>query len=668
MLLDGAAPPPGGDAGAFGYELSVGGERVIVDSGLGSDEAERWAAYFRSTRAHNVLTVLGPSISPAQDANTLESYIRLHYTKQEHRVAMRDGAQLFTSIYLPRDTTKKYPILMKRTPYSVAPYGVDKFPASLGPSDHFVKAGYIFVNQDVRGRFLSEGEFIQVTPHRPHKEPKECDESSDTYDTIEWLLKNVPGNNGRVGMYGISYPGFYCSAGMIDAHPALLAVSPQAPVGDWYFDDFLHNGAFFLAHAYRWLGNNATERRKPTSEKSPPVNYPTPDGYKLFLEAATMENINRTYIKDAVPFWTEMMNHPNRDEFWQRRSILPHLKKVAPSVLVVTGWYDAEDLYGSFKTYQAIESQNPGVNNVLAVGPWHHGGWSSTDGERLGPISFGSKTAAFYRAEIEFPFFERYLKDQNSPAPAEATVFETGSNSWRTFDAWPPRERQPRQLFLREGGLLDSAAPSGGDAFDEFVSDPAKPVPFTERITPQMAIEYMVDDQRFASRRPDVLVYQTPVLTEDLLVAGPLDVDLWVSTTGTDADFIVKLIDVFPDSPDAAAQPGFQMMVRSEVFRGRFRNSFEKPEPFAAGQPSRIRFELLDVLHRFTKGHRLMIQVQSTWFPLVDRNPQKFVPNIYFAKPEDFQQATHRVYRSAEHPTGIRFGAVPTPAPPEPRP
>jgi putative CocE/NonD family hydrolase len=409
--------------------------------------------------------------------------------------------------------------------------------------------------------------------------------------------------------------------------------------------------------------NNATERPRPTAEKSPPVKYPTLDGYKLFLEAATMENINRTYIKDAAPFWNEMMRHPNRDEFWQKRAIMPHLKKVAPNVMVVTGWYDAEDLYGSFKSYQAIEAQNPGVNNVLVVGPWHHGGWSSTDGERLGPISFGSKTAAFYRAEVEFPFFERYLKDQSSSAPAEATVFETGSNTWRTFDAWPPRERQPRRLFLREGGLLDASAPSGGDAFDEYVSDPAKPVPFSERITPQMAIEYMVDDQRFASRRPDVLVYQTPLLSEDLLVAGPLDVDLWVATTGTDADFIVKLIDVFPDGSEAAAQPGFQMMVRSEVFRGRFRNSFEQPEPLVAGQPTQIRFELLDVLHRFRKGHRLMIHVQSTWFPLVDRNPQKYVPNIYFAKPEDFQKATQRIYRSAKHPTSIRFGVVATPAP-----
>lgn len=595
----------------------------------------------------------------AQDPSAQESYIRLHYTKQEHMIPMRDGVKLFTAVYLPRDTTKKYPLLIKRTPYAVSPYGVDKFPSALGPSEHFVKAGYIFVNQDVRGRFMSEGEFIQVTPHVPKKQkPTDVDESTDAYDTIEWLVKNVPGHNGRAGMFGISYPGFYAAAGMIDAHPALKAVSPQAPVSDWYFDDFLHNGAFFLAHAYRWLGNNAQTRGKPSTEKPKPIEYATPDGYKLFLDAGTMENINKRYIKDAVPFWNEMMSHPNRDEFWQKRAIMPHLKNVAPAVMVVTGWYDAEDLYGSFKSYQAIEAQNPKVNNVLVVGPWHHGGWASVDGDKLGPANFGSKTAAFYRAEIEFPFFERYLKDEKHSAPAEATVFETGSNAWRTFDHWPPKDAQPKQLYLREEGKLEFEPPKSADGFDEYVSDPARPVPFTEKITPHMAIEYMVDDQRFASRRPDVLVYQTAAFADDLVVAGPLDVDLWVSTTGTDADFIVKLIDVFPDDPDAAKQPGYQMMLRSEVFRSRFHKSFEHPEPLEPGQPTRLKFELLDVMHRFQKGHRLMIQIQSTWFPLVDRNPQKFVPNIYFATPEDFQKATHRVYRSSEHPTSVRLGVL----------
>jgi uncharacterized protein len=615
-------------------------------------------------KARFCLTVLLWGLAAAaaaqQPDNSQESYIRLHYTKQEQLIPMRDGVKLFTTIYVPRDTTRKYPLLMKRTPYSVAPYGADKYATSLGPSDHFVKAGYIFVNQDVRGRFMSEGEFVEVTPHRPTKNTKTViDESSDTYDTIDWLLKNVPGHNDRVGMYGISYPGFYCSAGMIDAHPALKAVSPQAPVGDWFFDDFLHNGAFFLAHAYRWIGMNATARPKPTTERPKPLVYETPDGYKLFMEAGNMEDVTKKLLKDTAPFWNDMMAHPNRDDFWKERNILQHLRNVAPAVMVVGGWYDAEDLYGTFKTYQTVEKQNPRVNNVLVIGPWHHGGWASTDGEKLGPASFGSKTGAFYRAEIEFPFFEKYLKDQSHSAPAEATVFETGSNAWRTFDAWPPRNVAPRKLYLAANGGLADQPPTETDRYDEYISDPAKPVPFTERITAQMAIEYMVDDQRFAARRPDVLVYQLPAQEGELVLAGPLDVDLWVTTTGTDADFVVKLIDVFPDSTETAAQPGYQMLLRSEVFRARFARGFEKPEALAPGQPTRLKFELLDVLHRFKKGHRLMIQVQSTWFPLVDRNPQKFVPNIYFAKPEDYQKATHRVLRSAKHASSISLGVLP---------
>lgn len=606
----------------------------------------------------------GSRVSLAQEPSQLESYIRLHYTKTEHMVPMRDGVKLFTSVFVPRDTTKKYPILMKRTPYNVGPYGEDKYPAKLGPSELFVKAGYIFVNQDVRGRFASEGEFLQVTPHVPFKsKPSDIDESSDTYDTIEWMLKNIPQHNGRVGMYGISYPGFYAAAGMIDAHPALKAVSPQAPVGDWYFDDFLHHGSFFLAHAFRWLTSNATERPKPTTEPVKPYVYPTPDGYKLFLEAGSVENIDKQYLKGSIPFWKEMMEHPNRDEFWQKRALIPHLKNVAPTVMVVTGWYDAEDLYGSFKTYQAIEKMNPKVNNVLVVGPWHHGGWASVEGDKLGQVNFGSKTAAFYRAEIELPFFEKYLKDKDLPAPAEAIVFETGSNAWRTFDHWPPAKTEPRKLYLQPGGKLAANVPdakASNDQFDEFVSDPNKPVPYSETITPKMTIEYMVDDQRFASRRPDVLTYQTDPFEEDTVVAGPLEADLWVSTTGTDADWVVKLIDVRPDAPETTPLAGYQMLVRSEVFRGRFRNDYARPEPFQPGVPTRVRFELLDVLHRFQKGHRLMVQIQSTWFPLVDRNPQTFVPNIYFAKPEDFKRATHRVFRSAEHPTSLSFGTLPT--------
>lgn len=597
-----------------------------------------------------------------QQAASLESTIRLKYQKIEQMIPMRDGTKLHTTIFTPRDTTRNYPILIKRTPYSCAPYGPDTYPAALGPSEHFMKAGYIFVNQDVRGRFMSEGTFQQVTPHVVDKRsPTDIDESSDTFDTIEWLLKNISGHNGRVGMFGISYPGFYASAGMIDAHPALRAVSPQAPVGDWYFDDFLHNGAFFLAHAYRWLNNNAHERTGPTTEKPPAEVLPSIDGYNLFLDAQTIEEINRRHLKGKVPFWNEMMAHPNRDSFWQKREILPHLKKVAPAVMVVTGWYDAEDLYGSFKTYQAVERLNPTVNNVLVVGPWIHGGWASGDGDRLGAVPFGAKTSAFYREEIEFPFFEKYLKDAEHAAPAEATVFETGSNTWRVFDKWPPKNVAAKELYVREGGQLSYNTPPQTDspAFDEYVSDPGKPVPYTEEITPRMTVEYMVEDQRFAARRPDVLVYQTDILKEDVVVAGPVDVRLWVSTTGTDADFVVKLIDVQPDGTEPANLPNYQMMLRSEVIRGRFRNSFEHPQAFEPSVPSLVRLELLDVLHRFKKGHRIMIHVQSSWFPLIDRNPQKFVPNIYAAKPNDFQKATHRLFRSQVHPSSIRLSVLP---------
>ena len=603
------------------------------------------------------------SQSPTADPQTTESYIRLHYTKHEYMVPMRDGVKLMTSVFVPKDTGRPYPILMKRTPYNVAPYGEEKYPSRLGPSEHFVRAGYIFVNQDVRGRFASEGDFIQVTPHIVNKtKPTDVDESSDTYDTIEWLLKNIPNHNGRVGLYGISYPGFYASAGMIDAHPALKAVSPQAPVGDWYFDDFLHHGAFFLAHAFKWISGNATERPTPTMEPAKPYAYPMTDGYKMFLEAGSVENIDKLYLKGAIPFWEDMMQHPNRDEFWQKRDILPHLKNVAPAVMTVTGWYDAEDLYGSFKTYQSIEKLNPNVNSVLVVGPWHHGGWASVDGDKLGNVPFGSKTGAFYRAEIELPFFEKYLKDADHPAPAEATVFETGSNTWKTFDAWPPKSIEAKTLYLKPNGQLDFQKPEGKDSesFDEFVSDPNKPVPYTETVTPRMTIEYMVDDQRFASRRPDVLTYQTEPFTEETVIAGAIQTDLWVSTTGTDADWIVKLIDVRPDGPDTVPLAGYQMLLRSEVIRGRFRNDYAKPEAFVPGEPTQVRLELQDVLHRFQKGHRLMIQIQSTWFPLVDRNPQTFVPNIYFAKPEEFQKATHRVLRSSHHPTSLSFGVMPT--------
>jgi putative CocE/NonD family hydrolase len=607
-----------------------------------------------------------PCLKPAtaQPPADPAKYVREHFTKAEYRIPVRDGVKLFASVYSPKDTSKKYPILMMRTPYSVGPYGKDAYRRGLGPSNEFLNQGYIFVYQDVRGRYLSEGTFANMRPQiEQKKSAREVDESSDTYDTIDWLLKNVPNHNGKVGLYGISYPGFYAAAGMIDAHPALKAVSPQAPIADWFYDDFNHHGAFFLTHAFNFLSSFGLPRPKPTTVHNPRFQHGTPDGYQFFLDIGPLENANRKYLHHKVAFWDEMAAHPNYDSFWQKRNLLPHLNKVAPAVMTVGGWFDAEDLYGPLKIYRSIEKRNPGIFNVLVMGPWRHGGWAGGKGDQLGKASFGSDTSVFFRKNMELPFFNHFLKDQGEQRLPEAYVFETGANRWRQFDHWPPQGTESKRLYFRAGGRLAFEAPADEtDAYDEYISDPAKPVPFTETITTHMTVQYMTDDQRFAARRPDVLVYQTEPLAADLTLAGPLLADLRVATSGTDADWVVKLIDVFPNAAkDPRGQPlgGYQMMVRSEVIRGRFRNSYEKPEPFVANGPAKVPLELLDVLHTFKKGHRLMIQVQSTWFPLVDRNPQKYVPNIFKAQEKDFIKATHRVYRSKRLPTSITVGVLP---------
>ncbi len=609
-----------------------------------------------------------PRAARAQPTDDPAKYVRENYSKSEHQIAARDGVRLFTVVYAPKDTTKPYPLLMNRTPYSVGPYGKDQYRTALGPSTHFVKDGFIFVYQDVRGCFRSEGAFLDMRPHNANKmSSRDVDESSDTYDSIEWLVKNVPNNNGRVGLWGISYPGFYASAGMIDAHPALKAVSPQAPIADWWYDDFHHHGALFLPHAFNFLASFGQARPEPTGYGPNRFVHGTPDGYQFFLNLGPLRNVNQRYFRDRVAFWNRIVEHPNYDAFWRERNILPHLKKVAPAVMTVGGWFDAEDLYGPLKTYRTVEKANPGVFNVLVMGPWRHGGWSRSDGDRLGNIHFGARTARFYQKQIEFAFFRHFLKGQGEHGLPEAYVFETGANRWRRFDAWPPERLQTKNLYFRDNGRLSFDAPSDdGDAFDEYVSDPAKPVPFTEATAVGMTTEYMTDDQRFAARRPDVLVYRTEVLADDVTLAGPLLADLRVSTSGTDSDWVVKLIDVFPDDakdyPGMAAGKrlgGYQMMVRSEVIRGRFRNSYEKPEPFTPNQVTTVPLELQDVLHTFPKGHRIMIQVQSTWFPLVDRNPQKYVDNIYRADAKDFVKATQRVYRTKQQPTSVRVGVLP---------
>jgi uncharacterized protein len=581
------------------------------------------------------------------------SWIRERLDKKEVMVPMRDGVRLFTSYYLPKDLSKDYPILLIRTPYNAEP-DEKAYSRLLNNLTHLIEAGYILAFQNVRGRLMSEGEFEDVRPHNPAKKSKsDTDESSDAYDAIDWLVKNVPNNNGRVGIFGISYPGFYASMSLIDAHPALKAVSPQAPVTDWFMgDDFHHNGAFFLLDAVSFFSGFGRPRPVPTRESQWGFPWPNQDNYQFFLDLGPVRNLTERYFGDSIRFWNDAIAHPNYDAFWQARNPRPHLKNVKPAVLTVGGWFDAEDCFGALRTYEAIEKQNPASrSNRLVMGPWSHGQWAREKADRLGNISFGEPTGPHFK-NIERQFFDYHLKGLGEMTLPEASIYLTGANEWRAFDAWPPAEAQGKSLYLVPGGGLSFSAPDStlAGAYDEYVSDPAKPVPYTEDVHQRRTREYMVDDQRFAARRPDVLVYQTGILEEDATLTGPLVAELLVSVTGTDADFVVKLIDVFPDDLPAnpgVPQAGYQMLVRGEVMRGRFRNSFEKPEPFAPGELTTVRFELPDVAHTFKKGHRIMVQVQSSWFPLVDRNPQTFV-DIYHCGEEDFQKATHKVFSGSK--------------------
>jgi putative CocE/NonD family hydrolase len=580
-------------------------------------------------------------------------YVRANYTKYERRLPMRDGVRLFTAIYLPKDNTRRYPILLQRTPYGCAPYGADHYPGELGPSPLFARAGYIVVYQDVRGCYQSEGEFIDMRPYKPVKNgPRDTDESTDAYDTIDWLVKNLPGNNGKVGMWGVSYPGFYAAAALLDAHPALAAVSPQAPTIDWFLgDDTHHNGAFFLQQEFNFDVVFGQPRPFPTTKDPPPFHHGTDDAYAFFLELGPLSAANDRHFKGRLAFWNEVMKHGTYDDFWKERSLLPHLKAGRAAVLTVGGWFDAEDLYGALHLYQALERTRPLAENTLIMGPWHHGGWATGAGDHLGAVNFGAGTAEFYRERVELPFFESHLKGVGRWAPPHAVVFETGRNRWHGHDAWPPKEARPRTLFLQPGGKLATLPPpTEPEGFDEYVSDPAKPVPYTCIPDIDCPREFMVEDQRFAARRPDVLVYQSEALREDLAVAGPVQAELHVATTGTDADWVVKVIDVYPT--------GYQQLVRGDVMRGKFRDSFEKPVPFRPGEPAVVRFALQDVYHTFRPGHRLMVQVQSSWFPLVDRNPQTFV-DIYHAREADFRKATQRVYHTAERPSRLEVLVVP---------
>ncbi|MFA0960949.1 CocE/NonD family hydrolase [Roseivirga sp. BDSF3-8] len=608
---------------------------------------------------------------PTMETNSSEGlnldslYIVTNYTKKEYRVPMRDGATLFTQVYSPKDDSKEYPIMLFRTPYSNAPYGEDQYKTGLGPNMRYVYDGYIFVYQDVRGKFMSEGTFVNMTPHVADKEDStDIDESSDTYDTVEWLMNNIDNHNGRVGQWGISYPGFYTAAGAINAHPAMKAVSPQAPIADWFWDDFHHHGAFFLPHTFNFIARFGQERPELTTEWPPRFDHGTPDGYRFFLDMGPLKNAKTKYFGDRIGFWDSLVAHPNYDEFWQRRNLLPHLKDVKPATLVVGGWYDAEDLYGPLKIYEEIEKVNPRTN-YLVMGPWRHGGWNRDDGSTLGKVYFSDSVSWYYQEKIEYPFFTHHLHGGPEPDLSTAMVYETGGGRWREFDSWPPENVQKRTLYFTEEGLTFEAPAAGMDS-TSFISDPDKPVPFTEETATGMTREYMTDDQRFAGRRPDVLMFRTEPLEEDVTLAGGMMTHLKVATTGTDADWVVKLIDEYPpDHEDYAHNPegvkmgGYQQMVRSEVIRGRFRNSYENPEPFTPNEMTEIDLPLQDVLHTFKKGHRIVIQVQSTWFPIVDRNPQKYVPNIWKADEEDFIKATHTVYHSSPEGTRMEVTVLP---------
>ena len=595
------------------------------------------------------------------------AWIRDNYTKVEQYIPMRDGIRLFTAIYLPKDKSEKHPILMTRTPYSCAPYG-NEFSSRLWERHwkYYLRENYILVVQDVRGRWMSEGEFEDVRPFNKNKKGNEIDEASDTYDAIDWLVKNLANNNGNVGVFGISYPGFYSTMAAASGHPALKAVSPQAPVTDWFIgDDFHHNGAFFQLDGFRFYSGFGKPRPKPTTVGPSGYDFKIRDNYKFHLENGTLKEL-ATLMGDSVKFWKELYAHPNYDDWWKARDARIAMYNIKPAMLVVGGLFDAEDCWGAWNLYKAIEKQNPGIDNKIVMGPWSHGQWAGRDGSYLGNIRFGTNTAFWFQNNVEIPFFNYHLKGKgDNPQLPEATIYFSGDNQWKKLEQWPPSNSQPRDIYFGENGMLSWNKPAKSNSFSEYVSDPSKPVPYTEDVHFGRTREYMTDDQRFASRRPDVLVFQTDVLQEDLTLAGPVIANLKVSMSGTDADFVVKIIDVFPDDfrystpnppGEAARVPmgGYQMLVRGEIMRGKFRNSFTTPEPFKPGKVETVKFELPDVAHTFKKGHRLMIQVQSSWFPLADRNPQKFV-NIYEANENDFQKATIKLHHDVVNSSSIRL-------------
>ena len=596
------------------------------------------------------------------------TWITGNYTKKEVYITMRDGVRLFTSVYMPKSTAEPHPILITRTPYSSAPYGEAVYKDYWNSySKKYFEEGYIMVTQDVRGRWMSEGQFKDVRPFNPNKKGKEIDEASDTYDAIDWLVKNIPNNNGKAGVFGISYPGFYSTMAAASNHPALKAVSPQAPVTNWFIgDDFHHNGVFFQMDAFAFYSSLGSAfgvpHPQPVSVAATSVGYPIHDSYQFFLEAGSLKNLTK-YMGDSIAFWKDLMSHPNYDAWWKAHDARNATKNLQPAMLWVGGLFDAEDCWGAWNAYKAAEHNNPGkAFNKIVEGPWYHSQWANHDGTHHGNIQFGSNTSDYFQQHFEIPFFNYFLKGKGDVSQiAEANIFITGANEWQSFTQWPPENKQDQTMYLQANGKLAATKPAAANSFSEYVSDPAKPVPYEEDVNFNRSRTYMSADQRFAARRPDVLVFQTDTLANDLTVTGNVVADLVTSISTTDADFVVKIIDVFPgylgyndvdiyaetDPVSPYPMGGYQMLVRGEIFRGRFRHSYENPAAFIPGKAEAIKFELPSIAHRFKKGHRIMIQIQSSWFPVADRNPQQFV-DIYHCDEKDFIKSNVKIYHSSQ--------------------
>jgi putative CocE/NonD family hydrolase len=582
---------------------------------------------------------------------------------------MRDGVKLFTIVYTPKNKSEEYPILLMRTPYNVSLFSGNETGRIFVPSKSFIQEGYIFVFQDVRGKFMSEGEFVNMRPYNPNKiTDNDIDESSDTYDTIEWLINNIENHNSKVGLWGNSYPGFFTIMGSIDAHPNLVAVSPQAPIADWFIgDDFHHNGAFSLLMAFNFFKTFGIPRVVPTTKWPESINYPSPDAYTFFLNLGPLKNVNRNYFEKQIPFWDSLMKHGTYNYFWQSRNVLPHLNNIRPAVLTVGGWYDSEDLYGPLNIYKSIETNDSLLKNTIVMGPWTHGHWIEDKGDSLNDFYFGSNTADYFRQNILEPFFRYHLKGEANPNLKSAYMFDTGKNEWNYFDHWPSDKTFTKEFFFDGSGTLSINSTPDHSEYTEFLSDPYNPVPYTDMFIDSRRFyrrQYMIEDQRFTFTRPDVISFQTEPLEENITIAGPITADLFVSTTGTDADWVVKLIDVYPyysDNPDPnpaeIEMGGYQRLVRYEIMRGKFRNSIEYPEPFIPDRITNVKFNLNDAYHTFKKGHRIMVQIQSSMFPFYDRNPQTFT-DIYNADEKDFIKSYHRVYHNKNNQSRITLNLL----------